>query len=70
MWLLAALAVAVVIAGSAAAALLAWPTVRIGASTSGLAAVSLPGFSGHVESVAVSAEGGKPGEGEIDTNKF
>ena len=60
MWLLAALAVAVVIAGSAAAALLAWPTVRIGASTSGLAAVSLPGFSGHVESVAVSAEGGKP----------
>ena len=58
-WLLTALAVALVAAGLAVAALLAWPTVRVAASASGLATVSLPGFSGHVESVLVTDMGGK-----------
>ncbi|MFL5959518.1 MAG: L,D-transpeptidase [Gaiellaceae bacterium] len=58
-WVLTMFAVALVGAGSAVAALLAWPTVGIAASTTGLAAVSLPGFSGDVESVSVSDSDGK-----------
>src|SRR5690242_15395843 len=58
-WVWSTLALVLVIAGVAAAALLAWPTAGIAASTSGLAAVSLPGFSGHVENVSVLAEDGK-----------
>ena len=59
-WLLAALAVAVVVGGAAAAAVLAWPTAGIETSSSGLAVVSVPGFSGHVENVSVTGENGKP----------
>ncbi len=59
MWVLTTLAVAVVVGGSAAAAVLAWPTVEIAASTSGLATVSLPGFSGHLEKVSVTGVDGK-----------
>jgi L,D-transpeptidase-like protein len=59
-WVWSTVAVVLVIAGAAAAALLAWPTAGIAASTSGLATVSLPGFSGHVENVSVVNEDGKP----------
>jgi peptidoglycan hydrolase-like protein with peptidoglycan-binding domain len=48
-----------VAAAAVVAALLAWPTVGIAASTSGLAAVSLPGFAGHVETVSVIGSDGK-----------
>ena len=53
------LAVVVVAAGCAAAALLAWPAGAVGASASGLAAVSLPGFSGRIEHVSVTGPDGK-----------
>jgi L,D-transpeptidase catalytic domain len=59
-WFLIALAVALLAAGSAAAARFTWPTGRIGVSDSGLANVSLPGFSGDVESVSVIGADGKP----------
>ncbi|HEU5216414.1 MAG TPA: L,D-transpeptidase family protein [Gaiellaceae bacterium] len=59
-WLLTLLVVAVLAGGAAMAALAAWPTAGIAASSSGLAAVSLPGFSGHVENVSVTGENGKP----------
>jgi hypothetical protein len=58
-WLLAALVVALVAAGAAVAALLAWPTAGIASSSSGLAAVTLPGFSGHVENVSATGPDGK-----------
>ena len=58
-WLLATLVVAVLAAGSAIAAFLAWPTVGIAPSSSGLASLSLPGFSGHVESVTATRDDGK-----------
>ncbi len=58
--LLTALCVALVAAGAVAAALLAWPTVGVAASSSGLAGVSLPGFSGHVERVVVRKDDGTP----------
>jgi hypothetical protein len=58
-WILAVLAVAVVAAGCALAALLAWPAGAVGASPSGLAAVDLPGFSGQVEQVSVTGAHGK-----------
>jgi hypothetical protein len=56
---LTALVVAVVIAGAAVAAVLAWPKGAVAASPSGLAAISVPGFSGHVESVSVTDANGK-----------
>ena len=59
-WVVTTLAVALVAAAAAGAAVLAWPTVGIAASTSGLADVSLPSFSGHVESVSVTDADGKP----------
>jgi hypothetical protein len=59
-WFLTALCLGLVVAAAAVAALLAWPSVGVAASTSGLAGVSLPGFSGHVESVSVTGPGGKP----------
>ena len=52
--------VAVLVAGAAAAAVLAWPRGAIGASGTGLAAVSLPDFAGHVEGVSVTDPAGKP----------
>ncbi|HEX3453236.1 MAG TPA: peptidoglycan-binding domain-containing protein, partial [Gaiellaceae bacterium] len=59
-WFLTALCIGLVVAAAAVAALLAWPSVGVAASTSGLAGISLPGFSGHVESVSVKGPGGKP----------
>jgi peptidoglycan hydrolase-like protein with peptidoglycan-binding domain len=59
-WFLTALCLGLVVAAAAVAALLAWPSVGVAASTSGLAGISLPGFSGHVESVSVNGPGGKP----------
>jgi hypothetical protein len=59
-WILTVLVVALVAAGCAVAALLAWPTGAVGASSSGLAAVSLPGFSGRIERVSVTGPHGKP----------
>jgi hypothetical protein len=44
----------------AVGALLAWPSVGVAASTSGLAGISLPGFSGHVEHLTVKGPDGKP----------
>jgi L,D-transpeptidase-like protein len=59
-WFLTAFCLGLVVAAAAVAALLAWPSVGVAASTSGLAGISLPGFSGHVESVSVKGPGGKP----------
>jgi hypothetical protein len=58
-WFLTAACLALVVGAAAIAALLAWPSVGVAASTSGLAGISLPGFSGHIERVSVTA-GGKP----------
>jgi hypothetical protein len=58
-WSLTVLGVAIVAAGLAAAALLAWPAGAIGASPTGLATVSLPGYSGHVERITVRGPRGK-----------
>src|SRR5438128_1222730 len=52
--------VAVLVAGAAAAAVLAWPQGAIGASETGLAEVSLPGFAGRVERVSVTDPAGNP----------
>jgi hypothetical protein len=57
-WFVLALGVALLAAGSAAAARLAWPTGRVGSSSGGLATISLPGFSGDVESVSVTGADG------------
>jgi hypothetical protein len=59
-WLKTAICLGLVVAAAAVAALLAWPSVGVAASASGLAGVSLPGFSGHVEHVSVRGPGGKP----------
>jgi len=58
--LLAAFAVVLVAAAAAVAALLAWPTAGVASSTTGLATVSLPGFSGHVQRVSATGPDGKP----------
>jgi hypothetical protein len=58
-WIVILLGVVLVVAGSAAAALLAWPAGAVAASGDGLAAVSLPGYAGTVESVAVTGPSGK-----------
>jgi hypothetical protein len=52
-------ALVVLVGAAAAAALLAWPRGAVAASSSGLAAVSLPGFAGHVERVSVTDPRGK-----------
>jgi L,D-transpeptidase catalytic domain len=57
---LTVLAAVVVIGGAAAAAFFAWPKARVAVSSTGLAAVSLPGYSGHVEKVSVTDAAGKP----------
>jgi hypothetical protein len=57
-WFLAAFVVALVVAGGAVGALLAWPTVGIAASPTGLADVSLPGYSGHIQKVSVTGPDG------------
>jgi hypothetical protein len=54
------LCIALVVAAAAVAALLAWPSVGVAASESGLAGISLPGFSGQVQRVTVKGPGGKP----------
>jgi hypothetical protein len=59
-WILAAFAVVLVAGGAAVAALLAWPTAGIASSTTGLATVSLPGFSGDVQGVSVKGPEGRP----------
>jgi peptidoglycan hydrolase-like protein with peptidoglycan-binding domain len=58
-WFLTALCVGVVVAVGAGAALLAWPSVGVAASASGLAGISLPGFSGHIEHLSVRGPDGK-----------
>ena len=59
-WVLTMLAVVLVVAGSAAAALLAWPAGAVADSGNGLAGVSLPSFAGAVERVSVTDPAGKP----------
>ena len=54
------LGVVLLVAGAAVAALLAWPAGAVADSGSGLAGVSLPGFAGTVERVAVTDPAGKP----------
>ena len=46
-------------AGAAAAALLAWPDVGLGADPAALASVEQPGYAGTVAHVAVRTSGGK-----------
>ncbi len=59
-WLLTAAAVAVLVAaGVAAAAMFAWPKGSVGASGTGLAAISVPGFAADVESVLVTDPRGR-----------
>ena len=58
-WFLTVLCLGLVVAAGAVAALLAWPSVGVAASASGLAGISLPGFSGHVESISVTGMHGK-----------
>jgi L,D-transpeptidase catalytic domain/Putative peptidoglycan binding domain len=57
-WIRAAAAAALLAAGVVVAALLAWPRGAVGASRSGLAAVSLPGFAGEVGSLQVTDPAG------------
>jgi hypothetical protein len=59
-WFLAALCLGLVVGAAAVGALLAWPSVGVAASTSGLAGISLPGFSGHVEHLTVTDADGRP----------
>jgi hypothetical protein len=59
-WFLTAFCLGLVVAAAAVAALLAWPSVGVADSASGLAGISLPGFSGHVESLSVRGPDGKP----------
>ena len=59
-WFLTVVGLGLVIAVAAVAALLAWPGVGVAASPSGLAGISLPGFSGHVEQLSVQNSDGKP----------
>ena len=56
---LGALAVILLCAGAAAAALLAWPDVGLGADPAALASVEQPAYAGTVEHVAVRTSGGK-----------
>ena len=58
-WFLTALCLGLVVAVAAVAALLAWPSVGVAASPSGLAGISLPGFSGHIEHLSVRGPDGK-----------
>src|SRR5690242_1113112 len=58
-WFLTAACLGLVVAAAAVAALLAWPSVGVAASESGLAGISLPGFSGDVEQVSVTGPGGQ-----------
>jgi hypothetical protein len=58
-WFLTALCLGLVVAVAAVAALLAWPSVGFAASPSGLAGISLPGFSGHIEHLSVRGPDGK-----------
>src|SRR4029079_17408189 len=59
-WFLTVVCLGLVVAVAAVAALLAWPGVGVAASTSGLAGISLPGFSGHIERVSVRGPDGTP----------
>ncbi len=59
-WIVSVAAVALLVAGAAVAALLAWPSGAVAASDTGLAAISLPGFAGQVQSVTVTGPDGKP----------
>ena len=59
-WVVTTLALALVVVGVGAAALLAWPTVAVAGSDTGLASVSLPGFSGHIENLWATGTDGKP----------
>lgn len=59
-WIVMMLAILVIVAGSGAAALLAWPAGAVADSGHGLAGVSLPGFAGTVEGVTVKDSAGKP----------
>lgn len=58
-WFLLLVCLGLVVGVAAGAALLAWPSVGVAASPSGLAGISLPGFSGHVERVSVTGKHGK-----------
>ena len=59
-WFLTVACLGLVVAIAAVAALLAWPGVGVAASTRGLAGISLPGFSGHIERVSVRGPDGMP----------
>ena len=59
-WFLTLLCLGLVVGVAAVVALLAWPSVGVAASPSGLAGISLPGFSGHVERISVTGVHGKP----------
>src|SRR5215469_1472273 len=59
-WFVTALCLGLVVAAAVVAALLAWPSVGVAASTTGLAGVSLPGFSGHVARISATGPHGKP----------
>jgi hypothetical protein len=59
-WVISLVALALVAGALAVAALLAWPSGAVASSSSGLAAVSLPGFAGSVQSISATDPSGKP----------
>src|SRR5262249_7869158 len=59
-WFLTVVCLTLVVAVAAGAALLAWPSVGVAASESGLAGISLPGFSGDIEHLSVTGPRGEP----------
>ena len=58
-WIVTLLAVVFIVAGSALAALLAWPAGAVADSGTGVAGISLPGFAGRVEHVSVTDPAGR-----------
>jgi peptidoglycan hydrolase-like protein with peptidoglycan-binding domain len=58
-WLIAFLAVALVLVGVGLAALVEWPHVRLDSSPTGLAQLRLQSFAGHVTAVAVRDSSGR-----------
>jgi hypothetical protein len=57
-WVLAAGVVGLLVGGAAVAALVAWPSARLGAVDDALARVELPGFAGHVAAIDVTSSSG------------
>src|SRR5712691_5152378 len=69
-WVVSAALVAVVSGGLVVAALLAWPSARLGASDDALARVVLPGIAGRVAAVDVRSADGVRVPGQLRDGKW